>query len=316
MKKIRFEIDTDGFHGVYWKNSITTDAGLILMLGDDAEDHMAKSGVKWAQKQGFNVMTMSPEAKDYGHHNYPLERIDMAIQWMKCHGNSKIGVAGASTTGTLALVAASYFPDITLTIAMTPSDFVWEGFMQGKKDGCREWPVDGESLFSYQGKPLPYMPFVYRHPDYWHIVKKDSKESGNMIASRRLFDDSEKAHPIQEEEYIKIEKIKGKLILVGAEDDVLWDTAKYIRRMEERLKTKSHECDCEILLYKHGTHFVFPQSMLRAILPIGSSLLIKLAFAAGRKYSGECKRTRLDIDKRVSAAIAGWTISETEELFL
>lgn len=55
MKKIRFETDIDGFHGVYWKNPIKADAGLILMLGDDAEDYMAKSGVKWAQKQGFKV---------------------------------------------------------------------------------------------------------------------------------------------------------------------------------------------------------------------------------------------------------------------
>lgn len=72
----------------------------------------------------------------------------------------KIGIAGASTTGTLALTAAAMFPEITLTIAMTPSDFVWQGFMQGKKDGCKEWPVEGESLFSYAGKPLPYMPFA------------------------------------------------------------------------------------------------------------------------------------------------------------
>ena len=35
---------------------------------------------------------------------------------------------------------------------MTPSDFVWQGFMQGKKDGCKEWPIEGESLFSYKGK--------------------------------------------------------------------------------------------------------------------------------------------------------------------
>ena len=45
------------------------------------------------------------------------------------------GFYGASTTGTLALTAAAYFPDITLTIAMTPSDFIWQGFMQGEKDG-------------------------------------------------------------------------------------------------------------------------------------------------------------------------------------
>lgn len=56
----------------------------------------------------------------------------------------------------LALVAASYFSDITLTVAMTPSDFVWQGFMQGNKDGCKEWPIEGESTLSWHGKPLDY----------------------------------------------------------------------------------------------------------------------------------------------------------------
>ena len=106
---------------------------------------------------------MSPAKKDYGHHNYPLERIEKAIAWLKLHGNEKIGIAGASTTGTLALTAASLFDDISLTIAMTPSDFVWQGFMQGKKDGCKEWPIEGESLFSYK-EPLPYMPVCLSTP--------------------------------------------------------------------------------------------------------------------------------------------------------
>lgn len=87
---------------------------------------------------GVNVMSMSPNKKDYGHHNYPLERIEKAILWLKRHGVKKIGIAGASTTGTLALTAASFFSDITLTLAMTPSDFIWQGFMQGKRDGCKE----------------------------------------------------------------------------------------------------------------------------------------------------------------------------------
>ena len=99
--------------------------------------------------------------------------------------------------------------------------------MQGKKDGCKEWPIEGESLFSYKGEPLPYMPFCYKHPDYWHVIKKETKRTGDMINSRKLFDDSEKAHPITEDEMIKIEKIHGTLLLIGAEDDVLWDTAKY-----------------------------------------------------------------------------------------
>ena len=55
---------------------------------------------------------------------------------------------------------ASIFSDISLTIAMTPSDFVWQGFMQGKKDGCKEWPMVGESLFSYKGKALAIQRFA------------------------------------------------------------------------------------------------------------------------------------------------------------
>lgn len=306
MKHIHFEVKTDGFYGAYWKNKKETNSAIIAMLGDDAEDYMAKSCVKWLMKKGVNVLTMSPGKKNYSHHNYPLERIEKAIEWLKNNGNKKIGIVGGSTTGTLALTAASYFPDITLTMAMTSSDFIWQGFEQGKKDGCREWPVEGKSLFSYCGKPLPYMPFCYKHPEYWQVVKSETKKSGNMIDSKKIFDDSEEAHPITEDEFIKIENIKGKLLMIGAEDDCLWNAAKYVKRAEKRLSEKSHDCDAEFVAYKHGTHFVFPESLLKKIFPIGSGLLLKMMFKAAKEFPKECKETRIDIDKRLSKAIKEW----------
>lgn len=233
---------------------------------------MARSAVKWLLRLGVNILTMSPAKKDYGHHNYPLERIEKAIAYLKSHGNAKIGIAGASTTGTLALTAASLFDDISLTIAMTPSDFVWQGFMQGKKDGCKEWPIEGESLFSYKGKHLPYMPFCYQHPDYWRIISEESKRTGNMVASRKLFDDSEATHPITAEEFIKVENIRA-----------LWDTAKYIRRMEKRLAEKPHFCEVEAGVYERGTHFGFPDGILKTMPPVGSALFVKLAFSTAKK---------------------------------
>lgn len=307
MKHLRFEPEKDGFYGAYWECDRQTDCAMILMLGDDSEDRLARSGAKWLLQQGVHAMTMSPAKKDYGHHNYPLERIEAAIRWMQNRGIRKIGIAGASTTGTLALVAASYFPDITMTIAMTPSDFVWQGFMQGKKDGCKEWPIEGESLFSYHGKPLPYMPFVYQHPQYWQVIEEETKRTGDMINSRRLFDDSEAAHPHTKEEMIPVENIKGRLLLMGAEDDALWDTAKYIRRMEERLDRMPHECKQEIVVYEHGTHFIFPESMIKIFLPVGSDLFVRFAFKAAKAYPKECKATRLDVDRRMREAIDGWT---------
>ena len=55
-----------------------------------------------------------------------------------------------------------------------------------------------------------------------HVIEQETKRTGDMINSRKLFDDSETAHPITEDEMIKIEKIQGTLLLIGAKDDVLW----------------------------------------------------------------------------------------------
>ena len=306
VKREYFTMEKDGFYGAYFENSRPSDRCMIALLGDDIDDHMAVSGAKWLKDRGCNVMTMAPARKDYGHHNYALERFEKAISVIKSKGNLKIGITGASTTGMLALVAASYYHDISLTLAMTPCDFIMEGFCRDGRDGAKERPADGESTISYRGEPLPYLPYAYRHPQYWQMIRKESKESGNMIASRNLFDESERLHPVREEEKIKIENIKGKILFVGAEDDVLWDTCKYIRRMDQRLKTLPHQCEYEMLLYPHGTHFVFPESMIRRILPIGSGHLIRFAFQAGKQYPRECKAARVDIDRKVSHFIETW----------
>lgn len=305
MKKQYFYPEQDGFYGVYYTNPAASRKAVIAMLGDSSDDHMVVSGVKWLHKRGCNVMAMSPDKKDYGCHDYPLERFEKAIEVIKARGNDKIGIVGASTTGMLALVAASYFPEITLTIALTPPDFIMEGFYQGKRDGAREWPSDGSSV-SWRGKPLPYLPYAYRHPEYWQRVMADSKASGDRIASRPMFEESERRHPVQEAERIRVEDIKGKVIFVGAEDDVLWDTCKYIRRTAKRLDALPHECEIETLIYEHGTHFVFPQSMLKAMIPVGGQLLIRLMFKAGREYPKECRQTRIDIDEKLSKNILEW----------
>nr|MCR4748292.1 acyl-CoA thioester hydrolase [Lachnospiraceae bacterium] len=217
----------------------------------------------------------------------------------------KFGIVGASTTGMLSLVAASYYPEITLTIALSPSDFIMEGFYRGKRDGFNEWPGENESTLTWQGKQLPYLPYAYRHPEYGQKIKEESKAGGDMVASRKLFDESERLHPVKEEEKIKVERIKGKLLLIGAEDDVLWNTAKYIRRMEQRLKEKESECIPEILVYEHGTHFIFPESLLKTMLPVGSGLFIRL-FKAGKEYPSECRKSREDVDIKISCAINEW----------
>lgn len=305
MKKQYFTPEQDGFYGVYYPSPGPDGKAFIAMLGDSSDDRLVVSGVKWLHHRGCSVMAMSPGKKDYGHHDYPLERIERAIEFLKAQGNQKLGIVGASTTGMVALAAASLFPDFTLTIALTPPDFIMEGFYRGNKDGAREWPSGGSSL-SWRGQGLHYLPYAYRHPEYWQRIMADSKAGGDRIACRPMFDQSERLHPVQEVEKIKVENIRGKVLFVGAEDDVLWDTCKYIRRMLARLEELPHKCEAEALLYTHGTHFVFPQSMLKAMLPVGSGLLIRLMFRAGREHPEACRQTRLDIDEKLTRSILAW----------
>lgn len=306
MNKLKLSVENDGFYGTYYENPVKSDCAVIGLFGDDPNDYMAKCGAKWLHKNGVNCLAMSPGKKDYSHVNLPLERIESAVKWLQKNGNRKIGIMGMSTTGMESLAAASYFEDITFTIALTASDFVWQGFEQGKKDGCKEWPVPNASTLSYKGKPLPYMPFVYAHPEYWHKVEEETKGSGDFERTTCLFIDSEAVHPHTEEEMIKIENIKGKLFILGADDDSLWEAGKYVRRMDERLKRLPHTCDYTAIAYEHGTHFVLPESMLRFALPIGLKLILKLLFKAAKEYPNECEATRRDIDMRLSAALAEW----------
>ena len=57
MKHIHFDIKGDGFYGAYWVCKDGSDCAVIAMLGDDPEDYMARSAVKWLLRLGVNVLT-------------------------------------------------------------------------------------------------------------------------------------------------------------------------------------------------------------------------------------------------------------------
>ena len=67
-----------------------------------------------------------------------------------------------------------------------------------------------------------------------------------------------------------------------------------------------HEGSFASWLYEYGTHFAFPESMLKKVLPVGSSLLVRIMFRAGKEHPKECRETRVDIDRRLQKAMREW----------
>ena len=96
------------------------------------------------------------------------------------------------------------------------------------------------------------------------------------------------------------------MFLVGADDDSFWEEGKYIRRMDQRLKERPHACQYVPLVYEHGTHFVLPESLLRMALPVGLKFVLRFIFRAAKEYPDACETTRIDIDRKLSAALKEW----------
>lgn len=301
----RLNVKEHGFYGRYCPIDSSKTA-MIVVTDDDVNDMISKAQVKWFNKNGISALAISPEKSEKGCHSYPLERIEKGISYLKNKGTTKIGIIGISASAMVALTSASLFHDITFTIALTPSDYVMEGYYQDKKDGATERPGDFEPSLTYQGKPIPFLPYAYRHPEYWQQIKAESKRRGDMLAGRDMFEESERRHHLQEDEKIKVENIKGHIYLAGAKDDVMWNTCKYIERMEQRFHELEHECTYETHIYEHGTHFVFPEGMARNILPIGINIVLPLLYKEAKGYTKQCEETRKDIEYTLVESIRKW----------
>lgn len=306
MKTKKYSVKQNGFYGkMYWCKE-GTDVAVLVVTDDNADGAVSKMACKWLLDRKVNVLAVSPEKGIKGCHSFPLEQVKSAVDFLKSTGNRKIGIMGASASAMIALTAASYFDEITLTMVLSPSDFVMEGYYQDKKDGADERPGDYESSLTYEGKPLPFLPYAYRHPEYWQKHVEETKRRGDLTAAKDLFDESERRHPVTEEELIKVENIHGKLLMAGAMDDVLWDTCKYIGRMKKRIAEKNGKAKCHAFVYEHGTHFIFPEGMLRKLLPVGANVILPLVFKEAKGYTKECRATRISVEQNFIKQIEEW----------
>ena len=59
-------------------------------------------------------------------------------------------------------------------------------------------------------------------------------------------------------------------------------------------------------VYEHGTHFVLPESLLRMALPVGLKFVLRFIFRAAKEYPDACETARIDIDRKLSAALKEW----------
>ena len=295
----------DGYQFTYFEKPGADKA--LLIIGQDRRI-LVKACAKYFNSLGASLVAIgsNPTGRAQpGVHSFPLECIESAIEYLRARGIRKVGTMGASTTGMLALAAAAYVPDISIAIACTPCDYTMQGFIKGKPGGkIPEWPAVGESALTRGGKALPYAPYGVSAQEYYDLsYGKATKDAGELNAIQ-LFSRMEK-NGIPDEALIPIERINGPVYVFGAQDDTLWPTAIYIRRMTERMKAHGRD-NLHAHIYPYGTHLMFPQGLVDNILPFGLKFALGRVFKSAKAHPDECAQTRRDMDKAVRTAIAKW----------
>jgi dienelactone hydrolase len=163
----------------------------------------------------------------------PLEIVFRAIDWMKGRPEiapERIVLMGVSRGAELALLVASIRCDVAGVVAFSPGSHVWGGV-----SSPRGYVFD-TSMWSLDGHPLPYqvhVPKLGRPTREWFAAGED------VEAAR-----------------IKVERIRGPLLLVSSTTDAIWPASNYADEIERRLREEGKRYSIRNLKFPDASHLL------------------------------------------------------------
>lgn len=154
----------------------------------------------------------------------------------------RLALFGGSKGAEFALIAASKYPWITSVVAFAPSDLVWEGW------GLETFEAEGtRSSFSYQGRPLPFMPYVG--------FSEGLLAGPGKADLLKIHEDGRAAHPDREAAArIRVEDYPGRLMLVAGDADREWRSGQMARNVAASRSAAGRETT--LLVYPDAGHDV------------------------------------------------------------
>lgn len=156
----------------------------------------------------------------------PLEYFRPAIHRLKVDHRvtlDNLAVIGVSRGGELALLLGATYPEIKRVVAIAPSAVVWESF--------RLRPDKPRSSWSYQGQPLPFVPFR---------IEPGMNQALDMTKLRQWREAALSDEAVVEKATIPVEKIAGSILLISGTNDSIWPATEMCDRVLERLKLHHH----------------------------------------------------------------------------
>ena len=274
-----FTVKADGFFGEMYKPARDEFPGKVLICfsGSDGRFDFAQRLAEKFSARGLTTLALAyvfQEGLPSEFGRVPIDTLEAAVKRMHALGYEKAALWGISKGGELALTAGSLIPEVGAVVAVSPMNTVCEGFT--KKHGvqslhCASW--------SFHGRELPYSPYrVKKFPTgeiLWNSLK------ARDITMYGLYEPLAE-HP-NPEAVIKVENIRGPILLISSKMDRMWPSDLASRKIMERLQVMSFPYLCRHLSYDYGSHMFVPIDVKSAKL-----------FRAERKYPKQSQEARMD----------------------
>lgn len=173
----------------------------------------------------------------------PLEYFVQAINDFKSRPEiqgKKLVLEGMSRGSDLALLLASMFPDkIDGVITMATSPVTWNG--TGFHPELKRWV----SCWTYEGKEIPFMELIWPFDI-----------SGKWIDYRKWYTESYAKQPVEikEKATIKVENIKGPILLFSGEEDRMMPAKEWGELIITRLRENNFEYNYQHYYYSDVNH--------------------------------------------------------------
>jgi len=236
-------INKNNFKGNFYSKKTTEEKTTVILIGG------GQWGDYWAQyfaknnMVGFSIPYFGQDSLPRLPEEIELEYFEDAINWLKKQPEvnpKKIVVMGASRNAELALLIASNLNHlISGVVAYAPSSVSWSNTVL---------PYNSDEMkasWKYQKIDIPYIPMKK--------IKGSESEVVNMLdyweKGLKKIDYIEKAS-------IKVEQIKGSILLISGNDDKVWPSSKMADMIEKRLKDNRFEFLFKNFKYDNAGHSI------------------------------------------------------------
>lgn len=251
----RREIREQGLVGSLWTPAGPGPHPAVLVLNGSGGGINEARAALYASR-GYTALALgyfkAPGLSDYIS-NTPLEYFETALNWVHQQLQPALGfvaLSGQSRGGELVLLLGAMFPElVSAVIGYVPSAVV-----NCAQNACD--PAQGREGWAwlYQGRPIPHVWENNRHATWapWDEGPEPRRHTHALLTSLRDAEAVERAR-------IRVERIRGPVLLLSVGDDGSWPSSLYGRMVVEHLAQHSHPWPVKQLDWPEAGHsIVFP----------------------------------------------------------